>query len=385
MMDRAIAAVNTATKNKDEVQLQLDNSREEEKAAEKRLAEAEKRWEVIEIDNDLGRSSQQKKNDGNSQKKRKVSVSPQAENNNTESKGGGTTSSSSNTTKSVEKRKESVPPRENNNTASAIGTSSSSNKTKPQKNNNTASKSGTSSSSNNTKVDEIIVEGCGMSEVNGSYSQAGNELPYYEGAPVYRKRGIAWEHVMYRTTDGWCIGTWNGDNGTPDLMLYSSYHNTKSMAPPVKGWDVFRGHGQHPAPKCWYGNQNAVTNNNNIAVGYTSSTGSNTNVGTVNQITIEGCGVPAVNGVYTRDRTYYEGLPTYSKPGRYNNESVQFIISARKSVSSNSKFWQIGIFGNVLQNFYASSKTGLALPPMNSAEWICYAHGKLPSPQLKYA
>jgi len=65
----------SAKKNREDIQSQLQSSNKEVEDAQKFLAEAEKRWEVIDVDAEEGESTQ-------NSKKRKVSLSPESNNNN---------------------------------------------------------------------------------------------------------------------------------------------------------------------------------------------------------------------------------------------------------------------------------------------------------------
>ena len=165
------------------------------------LKDAEKRWEVIEIDNDD--DNIQKINEG-SNKRRKVSLSLQGNNN-------------------------SNNPAGSNNRIGRTG-----------KNIRIAT---ISSTSNN--VTRIVVKGCGISEMNGTYTRVVGFL--HENAPVFSKRGSQSEgndvsYAIYRGlscgTYKWYFGQWNTGGGpSKELTTRNYYHlNGSSSAPPKDGW-----------------------------------------------------------------------------------------------------------------------------------------------------
>ena len=73
MIKSAQAMKARATKNRDAAQLQLQSTRSEVGSAEKCLAETEKRWEVIDVDQEPADSTT---NEGRSKKRRKITLSP---------------------------------------------------------------------------------------------------------------------------------------------------------------------------------------------------------------------------------------------------------------------------------------------------------------------
>ena len=164
-LERAQQSMDTAKKNQEMVQSQLDKAREEVKAAEKCLAESEKRHEVIDID-DIDDDTPQKKEDS-SNKKRKVSMSPREQGNNDE----------------VVVLSDSPPRRSNNNNSSGGNTASSIRRQIQQERvRQYGTQSGRTAGSNN----RITVSGCGNSVVNGTYTKTGTLC---EGSPTYSKQG----------------------------------------------------------------------------------------------------------------------------------------------------------------------------------------------------
>ena len=155
-LERAQQSMAAAKKNQEMVQLQLDKAREEVNAAEKCLAESEKRHEVIDID-DIDDTPQKDSN-----KKRKVSVSPQGN--------GGHNNNNSNSSSNNEViiLSNSPPPRD-------LGTF-----------NNSSGRSSVSWDSI-FRTQHITVEGCGTSAVNGLYTKTDTLC---EGSPTFSKTGI---------------------------------------------------------------------------------------------------------------------------------------------------------------------------------------------------
>lgn len=172
MMEAAKTRMSRATKNSDTAKLQLENSKEEVTAAQTCLAEAEKRWEVIDIDGQPDSPNPEER----SSKRRKVSLSP--------------TERSS--TQSASDR-----------TGAAVGTAAAGNingrrtlERRPQNNdggaiNNSLGLDGRRVSSvatrgHDSRVTKIEVQGCGISGANGTYTRLAAR---YHSAPVFARRG----------------------------------------------------------------------------------------------------------------------------------------------------------------------------------------------------
>jgi len=165
-LERAQQSMAAAKKNQEMVQLQFNKSCEEVKAAEKCLAESEKRHEVIDID-DIDDDTPQKKDDSN--KKRKVSMSPREQGNNSNNNDEVVILSNS-------------PPRRSTGNNSNGGRSTLS---REQLQSTTLLE---------RRLEEIrrerhhiTVQGCGTSAVNGLYTKTGTLC---EGSPTYSKTGI---------------------------------------------------------------------------------------------------------------------------------------------------------------------------------------------------
>ena len=128
-----------------------------------------------------------------------------------------------------------------------------------------ASASASSSAKNN--VTRIVVEGCGLSEINGSYCK---KVWSYHDSSVYTKGGL-WKGsyvtyvILHNHLSPWYIGYWNGDADNEDNRLhlptfvYLSHSNTICETPPVNGWrKSIRGTGGvDPPPKCRIQNNNS--------------------------------------------------------------------------------------------------------------------------------
>ena len=195
----AKAQVSVASKNMAMAKTMLDTAEKEAKEAAAMLKDSEKRWEVIEIDND---DDNIQKNEG-SNKRRKVSLSPQGKNSSNDPVG-------------------------NNNRIGRTG-----------KNIRIATISFTSNN-----VTRVAVKGCGISEMNGTYTRVVGIL---NGAPVFSKRGSQWEgndvnYAIYRGkscgTYKWYFGQWNTGGGpSKELTTRKYYHlSGSSSAPPKDGW-----------------------------------------------------------------------------------------------------------------------------------------------------
>lgn len=183
-------------------QAMSDAAEKEVKAADECLKNAEKRWQVIDVDMDtdvtLSRNN----------KRRKVSLSPQAADN-TNTNNSGNTAGQPNSAR-------------NNKVSTGVATGA------------------TSSSSSNVIYEKIIVEGCGMSEINGIYSLI---RIYHHGAPLYYKieKGKV-KHKIYRLDNVWFIAD-------TKKALYEC-RNPLVGAPPEDGWISAKNGEQNTAPRC---------------------------------------------------------------------------------------------------------------------------------------
>ena len=172
------------------------------------LKDAEKRWEVINIDLDSDDDESTQKNEG-SNKRRKVSLSPQGNNESTATGNNATsttaisqTNSNTNNTTGIRRSGETMllgqPPNRNTTGNIAGHTTTNNNNYGRAGSQSTTSASTTASSST---VNQIRVEGCGISEVNGIYLPTTNRPS--NGFSKYSKTGI-WEGklvIVYKLCD----------------------------------------------------------------------------------------------------------------------------------------------------------------------------------------
>ena len=110
-----------------------------------------------------------------------------------------------------------------------------------------------------TMVKVVMIEGCGTSEVNGTYTQVVEE---YNSLPMYIKRGqrhdnnnTAADYVIHciclssNPSLDWCISGWKGDSitGTPIVHMYRSPRNDDCENPPENGWESLYGNDPPPS------------------------------------------------------------------------------------------------------------------------------------------
>ena len=169
MLTIAIRNGENAKKNVDVARDQLTSSREEVIAAETLPKEAEKRWEVIDVDMPLPAATPPKR--------RKVSASPS---------------------------------------------------------------------------ESLVVEGCGLSNLNGAYKRDGVES---DGYPMYMKKGRYQEgnnvyegnYMICHQDESWHI-TFKRHGATLMTHLYNNRNDCNRNTPPTNGWAVMRNRGTLPAP-----------------------------------------------------------------------------------------------------------------------------------------
>mmetsp|Transcript_17191 Transcript_17191/g.37096 ORF Transcript_17191/g.37096 Transcript_17191/m.37096 type:complete len:411 (-) Transcript_17191:162-1394(-) len=323
VMESAKAMMETAKKNIENAQSQLERSSKEVTEAEKLLEEAEERWGVIDIDQEP--DSPKKKSN---YKRRKVSPSPQESN-----------SEASDTSRA------SVG-------ATARQSNSNTNRDAVEQSSNNGERAG-NLTSHTADVNEMLVEGCGIAEVNGTFKRVIGALRH--SAPVYSKKGN-WvgktvDFVMCREYSVscrflyWSIGIWYldgdlsiGHDGEPGLELYTSSNDASCITYPGNGWVVRDGVG--PAPKC-----QPNINNENGATGIMGTGTAASSVGTgdennmIENITVEGCGLSEVNGIYKRSDEQNDS-PVYQKEGQPKGEDAIFEISHSEA----SKCWFIRVW-----------------------------------------
>ena len=100
-------------------------------------------------------------------------------------------------------------------------------------------------------ADQIVVEGCGNTEINGTYIRVVGVRN--EGAPVYCKGGKAIYRGSLLGTNYWYVGHCNAANLGVGLTFTKQYKvqqdNANCMLPPENGWYSI-GVDADPAPKC---------------------------------------------------------------------------------------------------------------------------------------
>jgi len=289
------------------------------KEAKKALEEAEKKYEVINIDDDEPMNS----NEG-SNKRRKVSLSPQSQSNNNNSIAGNNTAATQNIAAAGSRTNNIVI--DSSITAPTITWSSPS------------------------ELSTLIVEGCGLSEVNGTYTRAAAKYNF-NGAPVYSKLG-QWKenavvYVIYwkSVTKQWFIGHRKEDvdagRGAPDGFCISQ-QNVSRLAPPGNGWSMIR---------------SAVTPSPSH----------------VDQVVVLGCVASGISGVYKQENgSLYEGAPLFTK-------QVGSTTFAIYRIPSNQRYWYIGRWNRSANselpssrlfksNLYNYRREGRLIPPEDG--WV---------------
>jgi len=169
MLELARKSMVTAKTNKSAAQAQVDSSKREIEEAEKSLKEAETRWEVVEISDEPEELP--------SRKKRKPSrdSAPRGIDENNDDTARESEASSSATLLAIAA---------NHSSTSSIGQWAA--HYCESRNGRIASSYQGSMPSNSTNVQKIVVEGCGMPEVNGIYTFIDQ---FCEGKPMYCKIG----------------------------------------------------------------------------------------------------------------------------------------------------------------------------------------------------
>jgi len=382
-----------AKKNRDDLQSQLQSSNKEVEDAQKFLAKAEKRWEVIDVDAEEGSSTQ-------NSKKRKVSLSPQSNNNNV-----GNTSQPSNSqtficinssniteiivtgagelvangtyklhglplngcpcfTKDCRKymiyydgESESwaiaicgnkvlyCARRAQNNKEmlplaswySVYGSASPTPKlvARPVSNNITAvdlanNSEQVSSSTSLDGIDKVVVEGCGMDVVNGAYMRL--EGVTHNDAPVFIQPGYSTDWAIFRGRRRyWCIGRWNCFDSSPGTLYYESLSSITG-----NGW-VTSDRGATPAPTCRLVSAASIANRlANIVA----------QLNTLDEIIVTNKKDEddVVNGTYKRSGNRGD-LPSFVRRGSYQRQSETFVLYHDKAHyrGSYQSSWIIGI------------------------------------------
>lgn len=190
--------------HREDIQSQLQHTKKEVAVAQQFLAEVEKRWEVIDVDAEEVATSQSGGSNNNKKRKANTETSSQESNDNS---GGGSTA-------------EANQPSVNELDSSTAVTGSS-----------------------------IVLIGCGLSEVNGTYKRDGERFGYprFTKEGLWQGRGVQYE---VRFKDGyWHIGIFcDAGLSGGSRSLYRSMNSHRHMLPPTTGWMTV-GFGEHPAPQ----------------------------------------------------------------------------------------------------------------------------------------
>jgi len=320
MADTTVSNLKTSKKTREDVQSQLQRSNKEVEDAEKFLADAEKRWEVIDVDES---DTQQKTSSKN--KKRKVSTSPQG-NNNAASAG-------------------------QQNAAAAVDLTN---------DNNIAEAEAVASLEG---INKIIVQGLDryLSYMNGSY----NRTPVmYNGAQLYIQHLNGTDLAIYRRSFGttgssfcWAIGYWHGyvpsgsSVGYPGRVYYTSLNK-------ITGNDWVGSDRGESSLTCRLISDASIANRLANIIAQLNST---------NEIVIANKNKKddKINGTYKRSGTR-GGLPSFARRGSYRGKSEKFVLYHDKLHSQGScqSSWIIGI-PSVPRRLYQSKMLDeeMTLPP----------------------
>ena len=342
-----------------------DAADKEVKDAQTALDEAEKKFEVIDVDGDDDPDPTEGSN-----KRRKVSLSPQSQsnksNNNSSTTNNTAAASNNNSTQVLVTGSSSVPNSSNNARAeaaaqdpnpniatvqimesllsrSAAGNSNTTATTTPS---NLAAESRTSSnnmSSGGSTLTDSSNSAAAVSSVGnrtnarqGSSAQVAPQQQSQQQQPKQKHRLTPEARVALReavlsairhpqgTIDTGCLQRAIAEGLPERAIIYTA--------------NIAR---QRDASNR---NRSTLTSNSSA-----TSTAANRNVLTttsypfsINQIVVEGCGHPWINGVYRKVQGFYLGhAPVYSKRGKWNGVEVNFGIFR---VKSNRNYWYIGTF-----------------------------------------
>mmetsp|Transcript_3539 Transcript_3539/g.7788 ORF Transcript_3539/g.7788 Transcript_3539/m.7788 type:complete len:494 (+) Transcript_3539:120-1601(+) len=259
-------------------------------------------------------------------------------------------------------------------------------------------------------VHQIIVKNCGTAEVNGTYS-ATNIRNSTTGLPVVFRKTGQWDGVsglfLIMCRQRWGLNRWViGTSGQMSEFFYitrNSVEDSGMDVPPESSskW-VVDTHGTNPpptlicmrdGPKTWELETKIMTqtttatedskNNSQldhdapaVAVPTEPPSSSFALEGPLQQITVDGCGIPEVNGTYSRSSRPREGFPKYTKRGTYDGQAVKFAIFCARPISGTHRYWAIGIPKKRVI-FYVTIN-------WDGADWYVKGKGKHPTPRLTW-
>jgi len=372
----AKAAEVAARKTREDIQTQLEVSNKDLVDAQKFLAEAEVRWEVIAIDDDDDISSVAI--DGNNKKRKANAVSPQGNNSNNNNNAGDAQGLPPMRRSSAAQQTPRNPNWSNRLLHQAMGVPTSD-----------------SPSNSRAGVSNIVVEGCQATYANGTYTR-GCDI---DGcASFIKKDDNGGDVVIYRHINKcWYIAL-SLNNGEPHvngngLVYYKTYSTASRLnsLPPAatNDWVSVYGGLSVATLRFHYSNDAAQGQSNNMqsaatttSVGGTSVhlTGANTN-NNDSDIIVQGFGTEEVNGTYKKDTTKRSAF-FVKKNVHWDGKVGNFRIWC-----NNSKFWYVSgsmEFGGKVLYKNISSTNSASVPPQTG--WIPvmgYHRPLCPSPTMK--
>ena len=226
--NNATQMMETAHQMLDAARRQKDQSQKELEVASESLKAVEKRWEVIDIDSmDMSLS--------NKSHKRQRTVSP-------------IDSIDANNCATYAKEKETIS--NDDDDCAVTGVTDDTDDIEREANNDASG------------GDEMVVEGCGIPSINGTYIKCGT----YDGSPMYSKAGL-WggaqvDFSIHRCSErSWYISVLpGGDPGGGKILFYHTVSHSTGSLSPNNTWSVFC-KGVYPAPRV-YRKSNSIINQN---------------------------------------------------------------------------------------------------------------------------
>ena len=247
-----------------------------------------------------------------------------------------------------------------------------------------AGRAGTGGTSEASLPHYVNVEGCGISDVNGTYIFSG----IHEDAPKYTKCDSS-RYAIYRdTTPAQCntsskeeIKRWLVTEAVAslthelDICHYTAHNYEASNLPPPNKWKVahgeiklksgkkFRSRGRFPGPKLVY--------QPNLG---TADIRANFGGQVVNELVVEGCGSAEINGIY-RLNGYYNGAPSYFKARSSDGVPSYNICQGRPTLyDSENAYWYISVLGQGQWDDCYETKQKFKGLPLNK-DWVTLGGG----------
>jgi len=360
-----------ARKTRLDIQTQLEVSNKDVEDAQKFLAEAEKRWEVIAIDDDDDMSSIAI--EGSNKKRKANAVSPQGNNSN----------NNNNIGDAQGLQQTPRNPRWSNRLLhEAMGVPVPSNYGQTLSN-----------SSSRGVVSKIVVEGCQANYANGTYIR-GCDI---DGCVSFFKGGSGGDVVIYRHNMFWhialALSVSNGKLPHENGLVYYKTNSTASssdssgLLPPTKvdDWVSVSGGISLPTLVFHYSNdasqgQPTIQSTTTSSAGRTSVDLTNANTNNDSDIIVQGFGTEEVNGTYKKDTT--KRSPFFVKTDvHWDGKVGNFRIWC-----NNSKFWYVSgsmEFGGKVLYKNNSSTNSASVPPQTGWIPVMGLHRPLcPSPTM---